>query len=247
MSLTSLTGVAYSLASVMPELPADRTKLVQRTLPTMPILPADLFSRGGDVEWATFKHVRADDRIHNYPEILDLKINAVAGVYDVVGLVNWRQTKATKEISFSRKLGIEPSTSCVVFDYWNQRPLGIFKDRMEVEIEPHDTRVLHIRPLLERPQLIGISRHITGAYSMLDLTWDASKSTLRGSSRTVPGDTYALYVNVPGGLRVTQVEATSAGAGAVPVQRDRTGNCLRICFAGQQQPVEWQITFASAR
>ncbi len=108
VSLTSLTGVAYSLASVMPELPADRTKLVQRTLPTMPILPADLFSRGGDVEWATFKHVRADDRIHNYPEILDLKINAVAGVYDVVGLVNWRQTKATKEISFSRKLGIEP-------------------------------------------------------------------------------------------------------------------------------------------
>jgi hypothetical protein len=245
VSITSLTGVAYSLASVLPELPDDRIRLIRQTLPTLPIFPADLFSRGSVVEWATFKHIRADDQIHNFPEILDLKINAVAGVYDVVGLVNWRQTKATKQISFSQKLGLDPSTPCVVFDYWNQRPLGIFKDRMEVEIEPHDTRVLHIHPLLERPQLIGISRHISGAYSVLDLKWDAAKSALRGSAQTVPGDTYTLYVHVPDGLAVAKIEAASAGVGAVPARKNRAGNCLMIHLAGQQAPIEWQVTFAS--
>ncbi len=246
VSFTSLTGVAYSLASVLPELPDDRIRLIRQTLPTMPILPADLFSRGSVVQWATFKHLHANDHFHNFPEILDLKINAVAGVYDVVGLVYWRQTKVKKQISFSQKLGLEPATPYVVFDYWNQRPLGIFKDRLEVEIEPHDTRVLHTHPWLGRPQLIGISRHISGAYSLLDLQWDAAKSALRGSSRTVPGDAYTLYVNVPDGLTVAKAEATAAGVGAVPARQDWAGNCLVIHLAGQPEPIAWQVTFTSA-
>jgi hypothetical protein len=246
VSFTSLTGVAYSLASVLPELPDDRIRLIRQTLPTMPILPADLFSRGSVVQWATFKHHHADDHFHNFPEVLDLKINAVAGVYDVVGLVNWRQTKVKEQVSFSQKLGLDPATPYVVFDYWNQRPLGIFKDRMEVQIEPHDTRVLHIHPWLGRPQLIGISRHITGAYSVLDLKWDTVKNALRGSSQTVPGDAYTLYVNVPDGLTVAKAEATVAGVGAVPARQGWAGRCLMIRLAGRQEPIEWQVTFASA-
>ena len=79
VSLVALTGVVYPLAGVMPELPPERLPLLQRTMPTMPIAPMDLFSRGTDVDWDTFKHVRADDYIHHYPEILDLKVEAKAG------------------------------------------------------------------------------------------------------------------------------------------------------------------------
>jgi hypothetical protein len=75
----SLSGVVYSVASVMPELPAERVRLLEMTLPTMPILPIDLFSRGSDPKWDTFKHTQPDYYIHNYPEILDLKVNAKAG------------------------------------------------------------------------------------------------------------------------------------------------------------------------
>ena len=52
---------------------------MQRTLPTMPIEPVDLFSRGTDSRWDTFKHVRAEDYVHHYPELLDLKVNAEIG------------------------------------------------------------------------------------------------------------------------------------------------------------------------
>src|SRR5579884_4288872 len=86
----ALTGVAYPLASVMPELPEERVRLLQATLPTLPIVPVDLFSRGSDAQWDKFKHTQADYYIHNYPEILDLKVNGGSGVYDVVAATNWR-------------------------------------------------------------------------------------------------------------------------------------------------------------
>jgi len=49
VSYLSLTGVVYSVASVMPELPEERIRFLQATLPAMPIIPIDLFSRGTEL------------------------------------------------------------------------------------------------------------------------------------------------------------------------------------------------------
>ena len=100
----------------------------------MPILPVDLFSRGTDITWDKFKYTTPDIYIHNYPEILDLKVNARSGVYDVVGLTNWRSETTSKEISFSDKLGLNAGIPYVVFDFWNQKLLGVYRDRMEIDI-----------------------------------------------------------------------------------------------------------------
>jgi len=238
VTFIALTGVAYPLASVMPELPEERVRLLQQTLPTMPIVPLDLFSRGTDMHWDQFKRTRADDYIHNYPEILDLKVNAKSGIYDVAGFTNWRSQKATRHIEFADKLGLSAG-SYIVFDYWKQELLGVFKDGLDIEIEPHDTRVLLIHPLLERPQLIGISRHITGAYSVLDLSWDRAKNTLRGSSETVPGAPYAMWFYVPNTVRVSRA--------VMPPQftSKLDGNALVVSFSGQEHPVDWELEFAS--
>ena len=187
VSIVSLTGVAYPLTSIMPRLPEERVRLLKMTMPTMPILPVDLYSRGTDITWDKFKSTTPDIYIHNYPEILDLKVNARAGVYDVVGLTNWRSETTSKEISFSDKLGLDGGIPYVIFDFWNQKLLGVYRDRLNIDIEPHDTRLLLVHPLQDKPQLIGTSRHITGAYSILDLRWDG-RNTLLGSSETVPGD-----------------------------------------------------------
>jgi hypothetical protein len=240
----ALTGVTYPLASVLPELPEERVRLLEMTLPTMPIFPVDLFSRGTDMQWDKFKHTTPDDYIHNYPEILDLKVNAKSGVYDVVGLTNWRSEKATMGISFADKLGLSSGSSYVAFDFWGQKLLGVFKDRLEVEVEPHDTRVLLIHPWLNRPQVVGTSRHITGAYSILDLAWNSSTNRLRGSAQTVPGDNYSLWVYVPEGVKVARVHAAAKGGQDVPVHYEQTGNSLMVSFQGQQEAVDWEVEFA---
>jgi hypothetical protein len=245
ISYVALTGVAYPVASVMPELPEERLQLLKKTLPTMPILPVDLFSRGTDAQWDTFKHTTTDVYIHNYPEILDLKVNAKSGLYDVVGLTNWRSWMTTRELSFADKLGLDDATSYVVFDFWNQKLLGVFKHRMEIPIEPHDTRVLFIHPLLSHPQLMGISRHISGAYSIEDLAWDAAENTLRGSSETVAGDPYALWIYVPEGVTVSQLRAATQGHRELQVKRELDGNSLKVSFEGQPEAVNWEVSFSA--
>src|SRR5262249_31319862 len=154
-------------------------------------------SRGTGTDWDTFKHTTSDDYIQHYPQIVDLKVNAGAGTYDVVALPNWRSATTTKNVSFHEKLGLEPNIACVAFDFWNQKLLGVFKDSISAEIEGHDTRVILLHPLKDHPQLIAISRHISGVYSIRELRWEASARVLHGVSETMPGPPYTLFIYVP--------------------------------------------------
>ena len=242
-SYVSLTGVVYPLSSVMADLPEERARLLKMTMPTMPIMPVDLYSRGSDMSWDKFKYTTTDTYIHNYPEILDLKVNAASGMYDVVALTNWRSEKAIRKISFADKLGLLSGTKYIVFDFWNQKPDGTYSDSITVEIESHDTRVLQVHPLLAHPQVIGNSRHISGAFSILGLTWDAAKNTLSGSSEIVIGDTYSLFINVPDGFGLELVKAASGINKEVPAKSELTGNLLKLSFQGQAEKVDWQVKF----
>lgn len=245
VTYTALTGVVYGLSSVMPELPEERVKLLQMSLPSLPIFPIDLFSRGNDVElWNLFKHTTPDTYIHNYPEILDLKVNAASGVYDVVGMTNWRGETTTRDLSFADKLGLPAGASYIVFDSWNQKLAGVFKDRMKVDIEPHDTRVFLIHPWMPRPQFVGTSRHITGAYSIKETTWDSTQKRLYGASDTVPGDDYRLWFYVPEGFTVAKAHASLAGGGEIEVRQEVTGNTLAVSFPGQHEAVNWEVQFS---
>jgi hypothetical protein len=243
VSLVALTGVAYPLAGVMPELPPERLPLLQRTLPTMPIAPMDLFSRGTDVDWDTFKHIRADDYIHHYPELLDLKVEAKAGTYDVVALPNWRSSPTTKTVALGRQLGLHAGEQYVAFDFWNQKLLGVVSDRISVEVEPHDTRVLLVHSCLNRPQFLGTSRHITGAFSIQELSWDAAGSTMQGLSEVVPGEDYTLFLHLPPGTAPAGKPSASTAGSTIPVRLQRNGDLLSVSFKSQQSPVAWQIRF----
>jgi hypothetical protein len=240
----ALTGVVYPVASILPELPQERVSLLKMTLPPMPILPIDLFSRGTDMQWNKFKSTQPDYYIHNYPEILDLKVSAKSGAYDVVGFTNWRSGMEVRDISLVDKLGLKAGSPYVAFDFWGQKPLGIYRDRMQIEVEPHDTRVVLIHPLENRPQLIGDTRHVSGAYSILDLGWDASSRKLHGTSRTVPGEDYGIWVFLPEGWSAFRAQAKAAGAGAVSVSLEQTGNSLKTVFNGKQETLDWEIEFA---
>jgi hypothetical protein len=242
VSYVALTGVVYPLASVMPELPAQRVELLKATMPTLPIMPVDLFSRGTDTSWGKFKHVRADDYVHNYPDILDLKVDSVAGAYDVVALTNWRSTAATSHVDLAQKLGLSADRSYVAFDFWNQKDLGEIHQAVDSRIEGHDTRVLFIRPWLDRPQLVGMSRHISGSYSIQSLQWDSS--TLRGRSAAPTGEPYTLWIHVPPQFQVARVAARS-NSKVIGVTNDLTGQSLRIRFRGQPTPIDWQVEFNS--
>jgi hypothetical protein len=170
-------------------------------------------------------------------------VNEKSGTYDVAGFTNWRSEAVNRKISLREKLGLDASVSYVAFDFWNQKVLGVFSDEIAIDIEPHDTRVLSIHPVLPRPQLIGNSRHITGAYSIVDQEWDASKNKLSGASETVPGELYSLWFYLPTGFSVEHLSVVGEGSAEVPEKHSLTGNALMVSFQGQSQPVRWEVSF----
>jgi Melibiase/Alpha galactosidase C-terminal beta sandwich domain len=240
VSFVSLTGVAYPVGNVMTDLPSERLKLLKQTMPTMPILPLDLFSRGTDARDTTFRQARPDYYVHNFPEILDLKVNGKSGTYDVVGFTNWRSEPVSRTISLVDKLGLQDG-SYIAFDFWNQKVVGLVGNEMTVDIEPHDTRVLSIQPALGRPQLVGNSRHITGAYSVLDQQWDNQK--LSGSVEPVPGETYTLWFYLPKGVAPTHLSVAGTDGHAITEHHQSSGEWLSMSFQGQQSSARWELSF----
>jgi len=245
VSYLSLTGVAYPVSSVMPELPAERVALLEKTLPTLPILPVDLFSRGTDMQWDRFKHTTPDDYLHHYPEILDLKVSGPSGTYDAVGVTNWRSEPITRTVPLGEKLGLPPGRY-LAFDSWAETLLGVFSEALSLEVAPHDTRVVLVHPLQPRPQLLGNSRHLTGAHSIARLEWDDARRALRGSSSTVAGEPYTLFIHVPEGFTVGRVAASIEGGREVAVRQRLTEQLLEISFPGSAQPVGWAVEFSTA-
>ncbi len=243
VSYVAMTGVVYPLASVMPELPDSRVQLLKATMPTLPIMPVDLFSRGNDNNWDTFRHEQPDYYIHNYPEILDLKVNAVSGRYDLVGLTNWRSTPSTRTLDLVSKLQLDPSLQYVVFDFWNQKLVGVVEKDLKLEVQPHDTRVLAIHPLQGHPQLIGNSRHISGSFSVLANDWSGERLVLRVKSQTVGDDPYTTWIYCPKGFSVRKVEGATVSGKTVLMNQKAEGELLGISFHGGGEVVSWTIQF----
>jgi hypothetical protein len=162
----------------------------------------------------------------------------------VVALTNWRSATDARSIDLKKKLGLDANRDYIAFDFWLQAELGVARNTLNISIQPHDTRVLFMYPLLDRPQLVGMSRHISGSFSLKSVVWDETKRTLRGTSETVAKDPYTLWIHLPDGVHATQAKATSGG-GKVAVTQKVRGNSLMIRFEAQPAPVDWEVAFTS--
>jgi len=175
--------------------------------------------------------------------VLDLKVSASAGSYDVVAVTNWRSGKLARQLWFQDELGLPPGRYAV-FDFWNQKFLGTFEQAMDVEVASHDTAVLAVHPAEDHPQLLGTARHISGAFSIDALKWDNAHSRLEGRSTTIPGTPYTLWIRVPAKFTMSSAKAASNNRG-VEVQLIQSGELLRLTIPGQQNLVNWEIQFRS--
>ena len=148
----------------------------------------------------------------------------------------------TRRLSFQDQLGLAPDRYAV-FDFWNQKFLGIYEGGMDVQVASHDTAVLAIHPAEDHPQLLGTARHISGAFSIDAQAWDTTANRLSGRSTTIPGAPYKLWIRVPPGFSVRAARAESSHR-EIPVQMTRTGELLSLIVPGQQDSLNWEIEFA---
>ncbi|MBN2413955.1 hypothetical protein JXQ31_19935 [candidate division KSB1 bacterium] len=234
--LKTRTRLGRDYPQLIKKLPEDRLDLYRRTMPAMDITPIDLFPFRSKAEYAPLPDgYPAKD---SFPKALDLKVKSQIGVYDVLSIYNWEDAITDKEVTFA-DLGLDISKTYLAFDFWNQKLLGTFENSIQCTVPTHGSRVLVIKPISDEPQVMATSRHITGAYSIKSLNWDKDNLTLTGSSETVAGSPYTLFVHVPQGMTVSKVNANASDVS----QTIDSDGVLLFGMQGQQEPINWTITF----
>jgi len=243
VSAMGLTGQLYMASDFMAKLTNNKMDLYRKTMPATRIVPIDLYpykiesNKREDVVWCCPK-------VLEFPRAIDLKVNAAAGIYDVAAVFNWEDQPATKTISLKEDLGLQADLEHIVFNFWEQKLHSITKEAINVEIPAHGTRVFVIKPILESPQVITTSRHITGTISLKEVKWDATSRSLKGISKIIPGAPYSLFIHLPEGMTFTEINTEAE----VMFHKTSENRILEVKFSGEKTGkdadlIPWNIFF----
>ena len=235
-SWVTLTGQLNASSIQFDQLSKERLHLLQRTMPAHGLKPrpADLF----------------EQRI---PRIWLLTDGAGSARRDVIGLFNWEEKDAVQiERSFA-EIGLAPADAYVAFDYWANEFLGPVDATLKATVPAASCRILAVRPVVDHPQVLSTSRHITqGVIDLIEERWDESTGTLSGISRVVAGEPYELRIAAgPGKAREVTDTAVGAMRGAARptikiIEQDAWKLRVRI-EATLHGEVAWQVRFKPER
>jgi hypothetical protein len=126
----------------------------------------------------------------------------------VVALFNWdKEAEAT--VVLPDALGLDPNVQYAGYNFWENTFVEAFQGPQAYTLRPSSCRVVALHRVLDRPQLLGTSRHITqGAVDLVSVTWNAETKTLEGVSRLVANDPYVLHIRMPECWRVDRAESS---------------------------------------
>ncbi len=141
-------------------------------------------------------------------------------------------------------LGLNPSKKYYIFDYWNDRLVGIFPGsaRLEQALRPGEARMMSVHEAEDRPQFLSTNRHIMQGYADLPrCEWDGNKRELRGTSKVIGGETYKVVIAINGWRPKA---ANAAGAkGNVRVIEAKAGLAELSLDRAQNGDTKWTISF----
>lgn len=147
--------------------------------------------------------------------------------WNVLHRLNWtKDAMPAAKVSFS-DLGLDPSKSYIVHEFWSGKTIGVVKGSFDlVAIEPMGIQSFAIRELQARPQLVSTNRHLSqGAAEIEMLTWDSHSNTLEGRSRVVAGDDYQILATVPEGYNLAE-----ATVDRKPARVERNGRLVTLAI-----------------
>ncbi|GMV38085.1 MAG: hypothetical protein AMXMBFR61_25930 [Fimbriimonadales bacterium] len=175
-TLYAVTGQHLMLSERLYTLPRERVDVVKAVLPAQRIRPLHLFP------------------YTNRPRIWDLKVAHDGIQYDVVAAFNWESEPSRLVVDLA-DLGLDDE-AYLAYSFWEDRPLGPVRHGIVLDLAPASCRVIVLRPLRPRPDVIGVSRHVVGdAVTLGTVEWDAATSTLSGTVQVAKeGDPVSLVL-----------------------------------------------------
>ncbi len=256
LALMTMTGCSISFSDDFRLLPLPRIRMVQQCLPpgNPPARPLDLFfSRShaprGNARGDALRPVAPAPQSGGpgvptqsvgtrIPSLWHMHCKKDFGEWDVVGVFNFESRPEERTVEFGA-LGLAPGTKAAVFEFWESKLLGRVQDRMVLTVPPESSRILVIRRLSDRPQVIATDMHLLGGYHEIQrLAWDETRRVLSGQYHRAPGLSGKVFLHVPKGYR----PRADASQGIAAIQEIGEGLWVQnVEFKGAD--VDWSIAF----
>jgi len=160
--------------------------------------------------------------------------------WSVLHRVNWSAATAPAQRVRFQDLGLDPEKEYVVFEFWTDHLVGVFKTSFEVPpLAPMGLHSFALREKSARPQLLSTNRHLSqGAADLEAVAWENNR-TLAGRSRVVAGDRYVITLHLP---RSYSINSASFDNEVAEITCD--GTTARIAFLPKATgSVGWKIEF----
>ena len=249
-TLLAFTGLGFTTTDVgLPSIPKDRLELLRQLVPIGSMRPLDIYRfdvKGIDAlqGWGT----QAPDgyKFDENPLPRIWTLNVLKGDYEwqLLAVFNWgMRTEQQHFISFA-DLGLDPDHEYLVFDFFSQKPVGVFSGGIGCRVAPSSARSLSIHPIGDRPFLVSTDRHITqGVVDTDHLAWDGKQSTLSGVfTAGVKGRTYHLTFYARAGARPVYAKVGGHRTGL----QQLGGGLFRVAVACTGKNMPWSVGFGTS-
>ncbi|MBE7037678.1 MAG: hypothetical protein E7404_02115 [Ruminococcaceae bacterium] len=180
----SMLGMPVTFGDDLTKLPKERVDVLKRVIPSLDITPKDAISRV--------------DKTKIF--ITNLVVNKKWENYNVVSLFNTTEEKQQYEVDFDNELELEKG-KYHIYDYWNDKYLGIFEDKLNLDFDECETKVLAIRKACDIPQIVSTSRHITQGAAEIEDTF-FKDNVLYLEANLVKNDEYKVALFVPDNYKI---------------------------------------------
>lgn len=179
----SMLGLPITFGDEFEVLDDKRISFIKSCLPVLDIRPKNAY------------------KTKNPKDVLttNLAINKEWESYNVISLFNTKNNNQTITVSFS-ELGLEKD-KYFIYDYTCDKFLGEVDSEFIIHLKPCESRILSVRKVLDLPQILSTSRHISqGAMEIENLVYNNGELNLTCS--LIKNAKYVITLFVPNGYKV---------------------------------------------
>lgn len=183
-----------------------------------------------------------------YPRVYDFRISPQWHQLVFYNTERGKETAVSVDLSGNTAegaLGLDPAKSYHVHDFWNDHYVGALPGSGSLEqlLRPNEARMMSVREVLSRPQVISTDRHLMQGLLELDqITWDAGARVLSGTVRLPAGDPVTITV-ATNGFAAVQCSADDPVGATLEVPGTGEGLVKIRLTADDGRVAKWQVGF----
>lgn len=187
-TIFGINGGPLMMGDDIARLDPGRLEMLKKEFPRLPetAVPLDLF----------------DSPDPDYPKVFRLAVKRDWDRYELAAVFNLGDDVMRKTLDLAQ-FGAGAGQSVAVWDFWNERYLGVHRGHLTVNVAPRSVVLLRLSSAREHPWLLSSDLHIRqGQAEIENCRWDETKQELTITAVRPAGYRGSIYVRAPKGFAV---------------------------------------------